>query len=45
LATFELAYHRARDGVDAVLSPRASQCAKLVMLKSQGKREGIHEES
>jgi hypothetical protein len=33
----------ARDGVDAALSPTASQCAKLVMLKSQGKREGIHE--
>jgi hypothetical protein len=32
-----------RDGVDAALSPTASQCAKLVMLKSQGKREGIHE--
>jgi hypothetical protein len=31
------------DGVDAALSPTASQCAKLVMLKSQGKREGIHE--
>jgi hypothetical protein len=32
-----------RDGVDAALSPTASQCAKLVMLKSQEKREGIHE--
>ncbi len=33
------------DGVDAALSPTASQCAKLVMLKSQEKREGIHEGS
>jgi hypothetical protein len=35
---------RPRDGVDAALSPTASQCAKLVMLKSQEEREGIHEE-
>ena len=34
-----------RDGVDAALSPTASQCAKLVMLKSQTKGEGTHEES
>lgn len=27
------------------LSPTASQCAKLVVLDSQGKREGIHEGS
>lgn len=33
----------ARDGVDAALSPTAAQCAKLVMLTSQEKREGIHE--
>jgi hypothetical protein len=31
--------------VDAALSPTASQCAKLVMLKSQEEREGIREES
>lgn len=36
-------YLRARDGVDAALSPTASQCAKLVVLKSQVKQEGIHE--
>jgi hypothetical protein len=36
---------RLRDGVDAALSPTASQCAKLVMLKSQEEREGIHEGS
>jgi len=34
-----------RDGVDAALSPTASQCVKLVMLKSQEDREGIHEKS
>jgi hypothetical protein len=33
------------DGMDAALSPTASQCAKLVMLKSQEEREGIHEGS
>ncbi len=30
----------ARDGVDAALSPTASQRPNLVMQKSQGKREG-----
>jgi hypothetical protein len=43
LYSFENNKSESGDGVDAALSPTASQCAKLLMLKSQEKREGIHE--